>query len=665
VTHTADSTPPATATPRIVRPDDHADDHFRLGLIGDTRSGKTVYLTALSWLAQEGPMPPGTSMNPGDPESAQYLGVRVAMIRSGEWPPGTLDDNAITLFIDQPGRTFQVFTSDFRGGDFGQAAYGKNDRWGEFVGRWFGGCSAYAFLVDPGDLLGADHQTREQRTASITVALQTLRKQARGVRFFHRPVAVIFTKCDLYSEVAADPRKFAMTYMKQTCDYLARHSHWHQFFAVSSTGSVDGSDHPPRPLRPQGVYEPLLWCHDSHRSRGRGIRWIVAAILILLLALGYGWLYMTNARIIASMRRRLAESNPAQIHSLYGEAQNLGVAYAFTHPRDCSRLKQEILTFAERKLLDDLESRFDANRNLQTVQDFAAAKEDIHQFADRYPGTEPAGRWTDWLARQREVMANKVLEKLRELVHAGNETEFKKLRDGDYQKVAVPAVDKEITKLREWLNQNVVRARLNAMWAVVHPSDFDSIQTVRAECRKCEETLESHPMDASTREVEYITLVRRVFDDLKQNGTDEEVTLKIESRSNNPIWWFIKINTTVASKADSFTPVQNRGPNWYGHSVSFGIDLKDLGRPVKTHIKIAEDIIGPWNPTTIIDTTTTHDGDPIKDLIRDGQLTMPDGKYVLKCDDTGMPRGWQRLQRLLKDLTRMKELEDELFRNQK
>ena len=36
-----------------------ADERFSLGLFGDTRSGKTVYLTALQWLAEEGRLPDG------------------------------------------------------------------------------------------------------------------------------------------------------------------------------------------------------------------------------------------------------------------------------------------------------------------------------------------------------------------------------------------------------------------------------------------------------------------------------------------------------------------------------------------------------------------------------------------------------------------------------
>ena len=59
--------------------DDATACKFRLGLFGDTRSGKTMYLTALYWSAQEG---------------------RLAMVRAGQWPPGDLDTEPVRLLAE-------------------------------------------------------------------------------------------------------------------------------------------------------------------------------------------------------------------------------------------------------------------------------------------------------------------------------------------------------------------------------------------------------------------------------------------------------------------------------------------------------------------------------------------------------------------------------------
>jgi hypothetical protein len=100
-----------------------AVSRFRLGLFGDTRAGKTVYLSALQWMAEEGLLPEGHNLRPDGPETARYLGSRVAALRSGQWPAGTVGNNEVCLLLDTPAETLAIRTTDFRGGDFGKAFF--------------------------------------------------------------------------------------------------------------------------------------------------------------------------------------------------------------------------------------------------------------------------------------------------------------------------------------------------------------------------------------------------------------------------------------------------------------------------------------------------------------------------------------------------------------
>ena len=106
------------------REESRSRSQLRLGLFGATRSGKTVYLTTLYWIAKQGRLPEKiSSLLPGDSNSAKYLGERYAMVEAGEWPAGNLDSRQIVLDVSFKSKVVTLATNDFRGGDFTAAFY--------------------------------------------------------------------------------------------------------------------------------------------------------------------------------------------------------------------------------------------------------------------------------------------------------------------------------------------------------------------------------------------------------------------------------------------------------------------------------------------------------------------------------------------------------------
>jgi len=635
---------------------------FRLGLFGDTRSGKTMYLTALDWLAKEGPIPEGVNVRPGDPESARYLGDRVAMIRNGQWPPPSADDSDLNLLIEYKDQCVALYTTDFRGGDFKTAFYkGSSTDCIAFVRRLLGNRHAYVFLVDPGQL----EQLPDEKSSSVVLALENIRPKGKKWVQRHRPVAIVFTKCDQHPDVTADPEDFARRHMKQTYTYLKNNARWHKFFAVSSIGTAGvGDSGPVGPIRPQGIMDPLLWCAESHRQRGgfwRRVGYTVVAILILAL---YGWLYIGNDRQLSAIERQIAASNPEQTHGLYEQIRETHgwTPYVLTHPYERYRVGADIVTAAENPLKRDLDQRSDAAGKLRTVQDFQAAREQIHQFTDWYPDTEQSHRYSDWLIKQKAALAGMIVAKLTPLAQGGNEDEFNKIWKDEYSVVATPDGDTKVTELKLVLNRSIVLNQLQSMWARTHPAGGADLDDVRAGCKSCEETLSRHPLPESELGIIYLRLVRRVYDDLS-NMPEQTVTLWIESSNNADIAWDIKLNDKAKSKTSGWQPMMQTGvANWFKQSCTVTVKLSDLAKPIKTSIWIEEYHYFPKRNRYI----GIEDSDSFRELVVNGELTPPGGNsdYKVKCAfaDTRDQEAWARLRNVLNDFKKMKGMEDDLFR---
>ena len=581
-----------------------ANGAFNLGLFGDTRSGKTVYLTALQWLAEEGQLPAGVDgLRPGDAESARYLGRRVAQIRAGQWPDGTIDTTCITLILDTPKESVAIHTRDFRGGDFGTAWYGGNREDTErFVKELFGGASAAVFLVDPAAVKAAcapgatvkERETLERRVTGVVTALEILRKKSRGFRLFHRPVAVAFTKCDKHPDVMADPEGFARAHMRQTYDYLRRHARTrHRFFAMSSTGGLaEEAGPPPRPLEPDNVLAPILWCEKQHKTRTRALKMTLCALGLLVIVGLYAWLYASNSNEIHDIRTALLAANAEAKASLYQQAQDMRgwTRYCVTHPVDRERLRQEIVKSAEDDLRRSLSDRMDAKGNLRTIPDYREAASVVAAFERYYRGTENAKSLAYWLGEQREMQAKRLADEAITAAEAGNEGRFNDIVR-QYPDVASKSQDQRMEHAQKVLVQ---RKSLEAARILAYDRRMTSgnISKVRESCRRAEEELRRQKTPPHVSAFQYVKLVREIYDDLNQQGAGRKFALeRVEGGRTYSIKWTIRVTGAdgeiTIGPSEWSTPAQIKDLNWYR---VLGADFSiDLLKTSKVRFNVEED----------------------------------------------------------------------------
>jgi hypothetical protein len=548
--------------------DDFSRRTFRLGLFGDTRSGKTVYLTALKWLAEEGRLPAGVNgLRPADPESARYLGRRVAQMRSGNWPEGTIDTACVSFILDTSGKSVAIKTRDFRGGDFGSAWYeGDRDDTERFVSEIFEGTSAAMFLLDPADpknLFSSDatleeNSAAERRVTAVETALEILRKQSRGFQLFHRPVAVVFTKCDEHADVMADPEGFARKHVRQQYDYLRRHAgKRYRYFAISSTGALTNPmGKPPRTLRPDGVLAPVLWCHQQHRNRERILFGTVVVLLLFATAILYGVLFASNESTFSEMRASLPTANAEAKAQLYQRAKEMAVStrYMLTHPRERRELCVEILQATEDALRETLLPRMTDAGNLRTVDDYLAATQRIAEFEQRYPGTESTKRQIYWLDEQRDMLAKRLSESASEAAEDGNDSKFNKLIE-QYIAVATTEYDPVIDRARRVLTERKAQeaARILARRRQAASNDIPRILEA---CSNAEQNLRSFNAPHECNARQYIELIRETYEELYQHGTVSKFKLeRVEGSRRDKVKW-----TVTVVGADSESTVES--PGW-------------------------------------------------------------------------------------------------------
>ena len=103
-----------------------------------------------------------------------------------------------------------------------------------------------------------------------------------GLRLFHHPVAVAFTKSD-YSN-ALSIQTLTRKVLRPTWDYLLNMPDSHKFFAITSTEPAPpGLKGPPLPLQPsKNFFDPIVWCVGQHAHRLRVLRIGAAVVLACL-----------------------------------------------------------------------------------------------------------------------------------------------------------------------------------------------------------------------------------------------------------------------------------------------------------------------------------------------------------------------------------------------
>lgn len=635
---------------------------FRLGLFGDTRSGKTVLLSSLQWMAEEGALPAGHNLRPDGPETARYLGERVAMMRAGQWPAGTVANTELRLLLDTPKLTLSIKTVDFRGGDFGKAFFDGNSAEAErFVRTLFADTSAYVFLVAPEKVQQAiqddsdseDQAERERATVSVVAAMESLRKKAFGFRFCHRPVAIVFTKCDQHPEVAADPEAYARKYLRQTHEYLRTQAGGkHKFFACSSTGGIATEGGPPAQLRPSGLVEPFLWCAAQHRKRSRTLKAWTLAVAATILLVAYTLLYYCNSRSIRGLQDSLTSRNGEQLVAAYQEARSMDFpSWTFlTHPYGGIQLRKQIVAAAGDLLEKDIHPRKDADGRLRTVEDFLQVERLVHVFGQRFPGTDEAQTLGVYLADQRRHLSCQVAGEAKLAASSGNEPKFLEAISR-YSTVATPEGDKIIDDAKKIIAIVLAMEKAKQIYFTRQTKPTD-VSAIRKDCKDAENQIAGKPTDRKV--IEYVETVRILYDDLNSNPDLEVRLMEIHSDNDNNVLWTAKPLTCGGAEVKERTSGDWVGLTENKLSINEPLTVRFWETP-SIQVVVHEDRWAPQpNGKGFVEI-------PLKDIAKrsvdNWELTTDQGrKFRILMTPS------ERLVKLWNLLEQVEKLEDELFR---
>ena len=531
---------------------------FRLGLFGDTRSGKTIYLTALYGSANDGGLPQGFNVLPTPGCSLEHLQTRLAMIRAGRWPPGDLDTAKIELQIGYRGKTFALRTNDFQGGRFGDLTTPESKRAFEtFVRELFEGCSAYLLLVDPGVLkrandasLASHERESAQRemlrvTSAVEVAAEMVRATGLVSRRLHRPVAVVFTKCDMHEDVRQDPSGFAQKHLHAVWRHLKQHApRRHGYFAVSSTGRLAENQRPPTPLAPLNLTQPLSWCLDQHLNRFRILWWMLAGVACVLLAACYLLLWRRNTQAVEDIRGQIAAADQRRLPELFDEADGLARSWLvpLTPPWSALPTRHAVAAEARRRFQDDLAGRCDDSDNLRGVNDYQEAARRAEAFRRDYPGTAEAEDIAAWLRDQRERLGKRLAAEIETLARQGKEMPFnEKLKE--YGVLPTAECDVRVAAAKRVLDGNVVRRKVSLLFDA-RISRPGQIAEIRQKCKEAEQEIGARGLPPGDVQVQYVAAVRELYDELDRKTARRPIHFKLHAAGKNKLRWDLNRNTS-------------------------------------------------------------------------------------------------------------------------
>jgi hypothetical protein len=635
------------------------DAWFRLGLFGDSRSGKTVYLASLQLVAEAGGLAEGVGLRPGTPASGRYLGERVAYLRDGKWPPGTLDSTEVVLLLDRKTQTIVMNTADFKGGDFGRAFYaGDEGETRDFIHSLYGRCNAYLFLVDPGALKSAslpsatriDQDQRERCIQSIVIALGMLKNTLIP---FHKPVAIAFTKTDLHPDVTADPEAFARKHLAQADDYLRRFAPSRRFFAISATGNIGMTpDGPSEPLKPSGLLDPILWCAEQHRVWIKKRNLVAFICCFLTLMAGYGILLHHNAKYIRSIDQEAKTANYDELTKLFSETRTLeGLnSYTLTHPIKKTRLRQDIADQAEawRKKYDWEPREDPTTHGIRTAEDWSTIFDQITHFAADFSGTENPSHLDTWINDQKEKLAMRLADAIKNAAHEGNEQQYDELV-GEYGPIATKSANVRLAEARAELGRSILHNELRPIWDIRRNSPEDR-KSVRGHCQTAEDVVQKWLLPEDERSVIYLRTVRRAYD--RDQGCQFSIQLSADTdRPLNSLT--IQVNGTNFAPPRGKTPMDPLDDNMYGFAIDGNVDSLSLRSNSAISIWIENNGFrnhhGNWNGT-------------MNDLLTSGSASFPATAFIAGTDTYRVKViNSNDLSSVIKDNEDMPKLEAELF----
>ena len=279
-----------------------ADHPARIGILGSSQSGKTVYLLSLWWQLNGAAAKPRLQLRSTDGETRSYIRAGLeGLLEKRRFPGHTNAPTDLSLVVARPGgRPVPLVTRDYRGEDFDRAfAENANTDAARELTQFVRSCSACLVFLAPWDVTYRGGSTTLRTVAVLEGLEQALgaRRAEAGKDGLVRPhVAVVLTMIDTLRS-QGDMRQPAAVEgflrargLGPSLDAISRVSASVAFFGVSAVGRVEGTvaaPLPPADLKPEGVDEPMLWALDQVQStlaRRRRNTWALGISAALLLS---------------------------------------------------------------------------------------------------------------------------------------------------------------------------------------------------------------------------------------------------------------------------------------------------------------------------------------------------------------------------------------------
>jgi hypothetical protein len=237
-----------------------------VGVLGPAGVGKTVYLGMLLDLLARGTCGlHGMAQSPFTLSLHRNLIVALERQRFPEKTPVESDrwDWAHCAIYAGKGKTaYDVVTPDVAG----EAVMGELENPGTYktITALISRCAGLVVLVDVVGLIG-EGQAQELFAVQLISYLDALKPRKTG-RKIDAPVAIVFTKTDLWDEWILDPEKFAAANASALYNQCRARLERYSFFFSGIAGATsrlrdnDGQEMiVPLRIEPRGIAEPFAW----------------------------------------------------------------------------------------------------------------------------------------------------------------------------------------------------------------------------------------------------------------------------------------------------------------------------------------------------------------------------------------------------------------------
>jgi hypothetical protein len=239
-----------------------------VGVLGPSGVGKTVYLGMLLDILSRGAS--GLHGIAKGPFSLALHRNTILALERQRFPDKTPNEAdrwdwvhcEVTATVGRRGRVFDVITPDVAG----EAVQGELEqpRSNPTVRSLIDRCAALVVLADIVQVV-ADGQGQELFAMQLVSYLDTLRPPRRRGKV-DVPVAVVFTKADLFDGLIRDPAAFAHSNapaLWRLCNSRLEHCRFYCSGVAGATGRLidrDGFEHlVPLRIEPRGIVEPFAW----------------------------------------------------------------------------------------------------------------------------------------------------------------------------------------------------------------------------------------------------------------------------------------------------------------------------------------------------------------------------------------------------------------------